>query len=119
MDPIRKYEIQGQVYTLLTAPGNAVVGLARVVVAAVAGKAIRVMGWRLQAQAAAASVTMTSSGGTLLHDLVGVDALATYRPDVQDVIDSGYFSTLVGEGLNFDVLGGAVYYNVYYLSYTP
>lgn len=119
IDPTRIYEVKGQVSKVASSAGNATTGSGKTIVAAVSGSIIRVMGWTLQAQTVAATINFKSSGGTLLHDIVSLAAATDCKPDRLPMFYSGYFETLVGEGLVADVAGGSVYHNVYYITYQP
>ncbi len=52
VDPIRKFEIQGQVYTLQASITELAVGSDKVILSAVAATVIRVMGWLVSSDAA-------------------------------------------------------------------
>lgn len=120
IDPIRKYEIQGNVSTLKTGYLSAAVANDQQIVAAVTGKRIRVMGMVLGSSAASSSVLFQSgAAGVQLTTLLNAPAIATLPPFVLPITDSGYFETTTGEGLFCDVTIAITYINVFYIEYTP
>lgn len=122
VDPVRKFEIQGQVRVLQTAQFNFAAGANQEVISAGSGVRRRVMGWSLQsANAANGSIYFKSaSGGTRLTATFWPPAIApTAVPWDVPVVDSGYFETITGEGLYCDVATQPVSGNIYFITYTP
>lgn len=120
VDPIRKFEINGQVCTLRCAALVGTVANNQTVVSSISGDIIRVMGLSAQTQnAAAGSFKLESSGGTALMAPIFAPPLTNGASYELPVIDSGYFETVVSEGLQVDIATQAVNLNVYYINYTP
>lgn len=117
VDPIRKFESKGVVSTLQCQPGRVVVGAGSVLVTAVTGQRIRVMGLYASPIAAAAVpglVFRSNAGGTIIHrfTMLGSGVLLP-------ITDSGYFETATGQGLVLDLITADIDINVFYITYTP
>lgn len=124
IDPVRIFEIKGNVCKLLNAAGSATVGSNRTVLTAISGKIIRVMGWKVTSAGSAAGTYFTllsASGGTTILNGVGVPPNngASIQTETGIITSSGYCETVVGEGLYMNVGGADIYYNIFYLAYTP
>lgn len=123
IDPTRIFEIKGQVYKLLVASDVALVGNNKIIVAAASGKITRVMGWLVSNATTTSGVyfSLHSSGGAKIATGVVLNAnnAAGYAPGRQPITESGYGETVVGESLQMDIGTDNIYYNVYYITYTP
>lgn len=122
IDPIRRFQINGQVYTILCTAFSGSIANNQAVVAAVSGKRTRVFGWKTQARdVAVVSIQLKSaSGGTALTPILNIPPYNAGLMDDLPFIDSGYFETNTGEGLYVDIAGttGAVLL-IFYITYTP
>lgn len=121
VDPVKKFQVNGDVCQLFTAAAGIGVGNNAAVVSAVTGKRIRVMGWRIQSQTSAQATYAfkSASGGTFLTPTRYTPIWGTLIDDILDVIDSGYFETNTGEGLYVDVTIEAIAVMVFYITYKP
>lgn len=120
VNPVRKFETDTGAWPLLSVTGAIGVGANSVVLAAITGKKIRVMGWSAVSQGAAGSFQLLDgSGGTVIHHYRGFPALASGLNDDKPLADSGYCETTTGTGLYVTVVTAAVYLTVYYIAYTP
>lgn len=119
IDPIRLFEVNKQVSTLQTAVFNSAVANNQLIVTAVSGQRIRVMGFTMQSAAAQGNpIFKNGSGGAYISAAFWAPA-STLPPFVLPVTDSGYFETTTGTGLYADVATAIVYMNVFYITYTP
>jgi hypothetical protein len=122
IDPVRVFEIKGQVYQLYTAALAFTVANNQSVVAAITGKRIRVMGMSAFSDNGAGGgstiALLDASGGTVLYR-ANVNTGLAQPPHQLPVINSGYFETTAGNGLflNGTVAAGSI--NVFYIAYTP
>lgn len=120
IDPLRVYEVKGSgvcpVKCAFVAP---TVGSNRTFVAAVTGKRIRVMGYEIWSQGAAAAILWKSlnAATNIFHS--DVPALATGLKDSLEIKDCGYFETGTGDVLAGDVAGDDLNMNIFYIEYTP
>lgn len=120
VDPIRQFMSNGEVCTLKSAFLAASVANNQSVVAAVAGKRIRVMGLNWQTASGAGAGTMqfkSNSGGSALTPAFQVPLQPTI--DRWPISTTGYFETATGHGLFVDVATQAVTVMVFYIEYTP
>jgi hypothetical protein len=121
IDPLRIYEVAGQVCALLRVHGEYAAGLNQTVLAGITGKRIRIMGYQCQ------SITGTASGFAIKDGAAGarLTALAappnTVLPYLAPITESGYFETSTGSAIGLDVGGGAPNMNltIFYIAYTP
>lgn len=121
VDPLRKYQVNGEVAQLQTANIALAAGLNQLIVTAVTGKRIRCMGWKAQGNAAGfPSISFKSaSGGTVLTPHIYVPNNAAGLTNDLPVTDSGYFETLTGEGLYADINVANLNILVFYIIYKP
>lgn len=121
IDPIRIYQVNGEVCPLKSA--FAVVGVSTntSLIAALTGRRIRVMGAFISSQGAAVSTFSfkNGSGGTVLFGATAPsNAVAT--PNIfLPVNESGYVETDTGVGLFCDVATTAAAITVFYIDYIP
>ncbi len=89
------------------------------VIAAVTGKRIRVMGYKIQSAAstAGAYAFKSGSGGTVVDG--GYTPVIGGMPLVMIPWDAGYFETDTGVGLFADIVTHGASVQVYYIEYTP
>lgn len=121
IDPNKIYEVKGEVCQLSTAVKELAVGNNNVVVSAVSGKRIKVMGFTAQDTAGAMGYLYlkTASGGTIIWSRTSYPANTLGALLQIPVIDSGYCETNTGEGLYVDVYTSALSLNLQYIIYTP
>jgi hypothetical protein len=117
--PTKLYMINGEVCTLKCAFSSPTVGNNRTLVAAVSGKRIRVMGYRIKSQNAAAAMLWKSLNAAVNVFHCNIPALSTGLPEALEIADCGYFETTTGDVLAADVSGDALNVNVFYIEYTP
>ena len=117
IDPKRKYEINGQVYPVLSKYSNYTVSNNQLVVAGVSGYRVLVMGWIIQSLDAAGSAVgfKSASGGTSLA-YIAAPALID-GPEKQEITDTGWFETNTGEGLYLDVSTFTANITIFYIQY--
>ncbi len=118
VDPIRKFEIQGQVYTLQASITELAVGSDKVILSAVAATVIRVMGWLVSSDAASETAFRMKNGaggGFLMSTSYG--PMKTLPPFHLPVIDSGYFQAASNTALCADVATATCLITVFYLRY--
>lgn len=129
IDPIRYFEVKGQVCPLL-AVANAAIAVANntqiiAAIPAVAGvsaaKVIRVMGWSLQSTGAGfpSILFKSNSAGTALTAPIFIPSNAAGLSDRLPIIDTGYFETSAGHGLFVDVTVATINSTIFYITYTP
>lgn len=118
IDPIRKFEIKGEVYPLKAAPLNATVANNQVVIAGIAGKTHRVMGYQAQGDAATGYFVFKGPFSGALFAKEGAPSNATGLKIVLPVIDSGYSDPGAGSDLLVDVTVAGVFLTVFYITYT-
>lgn len=125
VDPLRKYEVNGEVCQLLCQPLTVSTTAANTqVVAAQTGKKIRVMGWQAQSRGATTTDMLfrSDSGGTQIEGTTTVPSKgsADEKPFVKPITDSGWFETSTGHALYVTVTGtDGLWLAVYYIVYTP
>jgi len=121
IDPLRVFQVNGEVCPLLCTPVTLAAANAQTVITAVTGKRIRVMGFDAQSTTAAnAALNFDSgSGGTLIWGPMNLPLSTDGRFLEKPVIESGYFETVTGVGLFADVATTGAFVNVYYITYTP
>jgi hypothetical protein len=118
-DPVRIFQVNGEVCKLLSAFQVVPVAGNNTLVAAVAGKVIRVMGWNAQSNGAVGSINFKDgSGGTTLH-AVNTPANTAGDSDKQPIVECGYFETSSGVGLFGDCGTTAQLLTIFYITYTP
>lgn len=120
VDPVKKYQkAGGDVLELQAAFISAPVGNNQPVVPNVSGKVARFMGCSAIATGATAGTVAfkTASGGT--NKLIVSAPVSTSPPFILGVIDSGYFSSDLNNGLYIDVTAGNVYVTIFYVYLTP
>jgi hypothetical protein len=121
IDPVRIYEYKDSgVSAVATGAVELGTGNNQVVVAAVTGKRIRVMGWSVQGTTSTQGYfyLKSASGGSLRTGRWTFPA-STALPWHLPVIASGYFETVTGEGLYIDITTAALSMDLYYTTYTP
>lgn len=123
VDPLRKFEIKGQVSPLLFTPfSSGVANNVSVIAAATSGSLIRVMGLIAQGSAAGfPQITFKSaSGGAAVSGSLVVPNNAAGLFAFLPIVDTGYFGTLTaGHTLVCDVVTAAVACTVFYIQYVP
>lgn len=123
VDPIRKYAIasqNGQICTLAPAFKSLTVGNDRIVIAAIAGKRFRLMGWQAVSQTATVgSFNLHSASGSAALIVASAPAIGSGNNDRLPIVDSGYLETNTGEGLYSDCFTGDIFLTVFYISYVP
>lgn len=119
VDPVRIYQIDGQVYPLLNIGAAFAVGANKVVRNASAGQRYRVMGWYAQAVGAAVSTFYFKSNAAGISMAMTVPVITNGVIDKNPIIDSGYFETNTGEELRVDIATADLNLWVFYLLYTP
>lgn len=119
--PAKLFEGLGGEVTPLKSVGVALaVGNDQQVIAAVAGKRIRVMGWIAQSITAAGQHQFKNgSGGTAFTDDHYAPIDTTGTKFEMSVISSGYFETDTGVGLFADITANNQRLTVFYVVYTP
>lgn len=119
-DPTRIYEIRGEVCKLKTAAVSVAVGNNETVIAAITGRAIRVMGFTIQGDGGVSKVTFKNgSGGAALFGPITAASSTTPDQFIVPIVASGYFETSSGTGLFADISTTAANINVFYLDYAP
>lgn len=121
LDPTRIFETRSGVSTLKTAQKTLAVGNNQIVIAAVSGSKLRVMGWVLQSDGAVVGTVVfkSASGGTQLTAPVSVPASTGGTTDKLPIAYCGYFETNTSEGLYADITTAGVLINIFYLEYIP
>lgn len=125
IDPVRLYvnHLNGgaEVCKVLCAPVPLTVANNQLIVAAVTGKRIRIIGFSYQSKAAGAAsfLLRSGSGGAVIHELL--TQAGTGSPPILFPKDDGggYCETASGTGLYADNAGNLASLNVYYITYTP
>jgi len=118
VDPIRKFMINGQVYTLATQYNTLTVSNNQSILAAVSTQRHRVMGIIAQTNGATPGVLTLKTGSTT-RMIIAPGPSAQGGGFALPVIDSGYFETATNELLQADVGTTGIYLTVFYLTYTP
>lgn len=125
IDPTRIYQIKGEVSKVLCASGGNTVGVNRTIVTGITGKLIRVMGWIITPVTTALPANnsyfslKSASGGTVIMNAMGLLA-GVGGNDKLPIVDCGYAETLAtGDGLFMDIVGSDLYWNIFYITYTP
>jgi hypothetical protein len=122
VSPPKVYEVNGQVCKVLSAfeasgsTGN------KLLVAAATGKVHRVMGWIAQGGTATRSdfrLRTAVAGNYLMAPLRVPGNNDIVSADRQDLTDSGYMETNVGDALYADVTNASINLTVFYITYTP
>jgi hypothetical protein len=117
-DPIRIYEINGEVCKLECKAVSVVVSSNATVIAAITGRKIRVMGFVIQGDGGVSKITFKDgSGGATLFGPITVSSSATPSQLAIGIVNSGYFETSSGVGLFADVVTTAANMNVFYIDY--
>jgi hypothetical protein len=121
VDPVRRFEIKGQVSQLKTAMLSGTVAINQQIVAAVSGSRIRVMGLMLQATTGAIGlVTLKSaSGGGAISAPMWAPPNTNGAMVFWPIADSGYCETNTSEGLFADVGTATCYITIFYITYVP
>lgn len=125
LDPIRRYEINGEVCTVQCAPLSVSTTTANTqVVAASTGQRIRVMGYMCQSRGATTSDILfrSNSSGTQIEGVVTVPSKNSgdEKPFLKPITDTGWFETSTGHALFVQVTGtDGLWLAVYYIKYTP
>lgn len=120
IDPIRIFEIKGQIYTVLTNSAVLTAGLNQVIVANTSGYKVRVMGWG--AQGVSGAVTgyyrfKDGSGGSIFFNYLGAPLVASGFVDKFPIENCGYMETTAGNGLYADSTTADVTVLVHYILY--
>ncbi len=121
INPLKVYEVSGEVCPLLCARLAATVANNQQVIAAVSGKRHRIMGWLIQSNGAGTStfIFRSASGGTALFGPHLILANTAGVIDHLPIVDTGYHETNTGDGLFIDVTTTAATIQVFYITYTP
>jgi len=120
VDPLRIYEVNGQVCPLLCAAFELTAGNNQQIVAATSGKRVRVMGWIAQAAGAAVAGYRfkSNSGGTTIMPILRAPMSTNGDLHTIEIVDSGRCETSTGHGLYADA-GADMSLCVFYIVYTP
>lgn len=122
VDPIRKFELKGNIATVVTNSANLTAGLNQVIVAASTGYRIRVMGWSSQTISAAAVGYYRfkdGNGGSVITQYLWAPITTVGQSDKFPITDSGYFETTSGNGLYADSTTADICLLVHYIIYAP
>lgn len=121
VDPIRMYENVNGICTVLSTGGTLAVGNNQLVVAAVTGYRLRIMGWIMQSDGATVGKIQfkSASGGTAITGPMGVPTSTSGVLDKLPVTDCGYFETNISEGLYADITTAGIYITLFYIKYIP
>ena len=105
--------------TLQSVFGSASVGTGISIVAAVTGKKIKVMGWKIFPTSDTVNSYFTlKAGSTVLVGGMTVDANGVCKENDASINVTGYGDTGTNQALTMDVIGSNVFYTVFYLVYT-
>lgn len=119
LNPLAFYETPKEVCPVQNVYVSLAVAVNQVVVPAVSGKRIRVMGMIAQTNNAAKGVLqfLDGAGGTILYSYY----MPTFDQPLEKlpIVNSGYFETTTGNGLYATVLTNLMQANVFYITYTP
>ena len=120
-DPLRVFQVNGQVCQLKAAALNSSVANNQQVIAAVTGKRIRVMGGIYQSGGAAVSNIWfkSNSGGARLTADLRVPMIDNGENFFLPIVECGYYETSTGHGLFTDVATDSCNMTVFYIEYTP
>lgn len=128
IDPIRRYEVKGDVSPLLCDTRTLAVAnnnqLVPAIVASLAtgilARKIRVMGWIIQGTTGVAPAVLykSASAGTTICNTLTFPTNAQ-ASDKLPIFDSGYFETNSAEGLFCDVTLAPVSIATFYITYVP
>ena len=117
-DPVRIYEVSGEVCKLQCKAVSIAVGNNATVIAGITGRIIRVMGWLAQGDGGVSKITLKNvSGGATLFGPITVPSSATPSQFSLGVTNPGYFETTSGVGLFADIVTTAAIINVFYIDY--
>jgi len=117
-DPIRTYEISGEVCKLQCKAVSVAVSNNATVIAAITGRKIRIMGFVLQGDGGVSKITFKDgSGGATLFGPITVPSSASPSQLALGITTPGYFETSSGVGLFADVVTTAANINVFYIDY--
>jgi len=129
IDPTRIYEVKttsggSQVCLLTPACVINAAALNVVVVSAITGKRIRIMGWTAQTDSATTTDIATfslinGSGGSTIQQALGVPSYGTGNFAEKEIKDSGYGETSTGVGLYINIGLKGLAITVYYIAYIP
>ena len=74
IDPVKKFQVNGEALKILPAVATCVVGTNKLVLAAITGKIIRVMGWQASTAGAVGSFFLKSaSAGTAITNVIFIN----------------------------------------------
>lgn len=118
IDPVRIYEIQGEVRTVLSKNLELAVGTDIELVECVSSERIRVMGWIAQSDAATVGTFQLKSEttGFIMAPVSAPPPTAGLSYNLP-IVHSGYMETSTGDGLFADVVTGAVNLTLFYIIY--
>lgn len=120
-DSVRMFQVNNNVCPLLSIPFNGAVGNNQLLVAAVTGKRIRVMG--LIAQSDTATVGRfqleDGSGGAQISAALSTPPVTNGDVLFMPIVECGYCETSTGTGLYCDIVTAAINMQVWYITYTP
>lgn len=119
IDPVRLYQLKGQVSPLKTVRNNAAVGANQVLVSPIPGKVIRVMGLLAQSSTSTLGVIRYLDSVTAAELSMIIQPPRDLGPFKLDIVECGYFEGATGSGINFSVDVAAVFTQVFYIEYTP
>lgn len=121
VNPIKKYVVNGETATLTSVVLNALgVGTNQQIVAAVAGKRIRLMGYIVQSNTGVSGQLGLRDGNAGAYIVPNIYFPINTAPvEHLPVIDAGYTETSTGIGLFADVITAAVNALIHYIIYTP
>lgn len=121
IDPIRIFEIGGQVSKVLAAPFSTAVGNNQAVIFAVSGQIIRVVGWTAQGSGGAIGSfnLKDGNGGAVIHAPIFFPPNTNGQSEKAPIAYTGYAETSVSTGLYSDVVTAGINATFYYITYTP
>lgn len=118
VDPLRKYQINGEVSQLMCYPLIENVPTTRVAVAGVAGKRHRIMGVTWQSTTTSQGLVVLTSDSVILMGRIYAPPV-TAGPFVLNITDSGYAETSTGGEITLEVYNFNVEGSLFYITYTP
>lgn len=118
-DPIRSFEVQGQVCKLLAQQVGMAVGNNQQIVAASSGYTHRIMGWIAESAGAGVSTFnfKSNSGGTWMIGTMTVPAVGTMPPWQVPIVAAGYAEASSGHGIFTDIGTTGINLTLFYISY--
>jgi hypothetical protein len=118
IDPTKVYQINGQAYALQSTGAVITTGLNQSLLAGVAGKRHRVLGFTGQGGSTAgdSGVSFRDGSGGVYKSYFYFPARTT-GPVLFPIVDSGYWETTTGNGIFVDVDTNTAIVNLFYITY--